>query len=687
TFSVSEGAPIGSKPENEILAKPMEKHHLYLNEEVRSDDEPIAIVGISGKFPMADDVEEFWENLMNGKDCISEIPSERWDWKDYYGNPKNEKNKTNIKWGGFINGIDEFDPLFFGISPREAELMDPQQRLLLTYAWKVMEDAGYSAKSLSGTNTGVFIGTARSGYESFLTHKNSVIEGFSATGMTPSIGPNRLSYFLNIHGPSEAIETACSSSLVAIHRAVSSIKDGSCEMAFVGGINTIISPQVHISFNKAGMLSEDGRCKTFSDKANGYVRSEAVGMLFLKKLKDAERDGNQIYGVILSSSVNHGGRSNSLSAPNPAAQTELLKNVYRKANVNPSTITYIETHGTGTELGDPIEINSLKAAFQDLFTGYEGQTIENAQCGLGSVKTNVGHSELAAGIVGTIKVLLQLKYKTIVKSLHCETTNPYIQLQGTHFYINKETKKWDRLMDRDGKEIPRRAGISSFGFGGVNAHIVLEEYTPKIAVPLLDIHAAQIPKVLLMSAKSEDRLCEQAKHLLKWIQEGRFSEDDLASIAYTLQVGREAMDERLAFVAKNLKELEERLIDIIEGRFYDIYRDEVKKNKAFSTFFKDDGDLNKVIELWLTEMKYDNLINLWVKGVAIDWERLYRNKHHQIISLPSYPFYRDRYWLSVNEEQSQTIVNESQQLTTLHPVLHSNNSNFMEQRFTSTFTG
>ncbi len=244
--------------------------------------EPIAIVGISGIFPMAEDIEAFWQNLKEGKDCMTEIPKDRWDWRDYYGDPAKEANKTNVNQGGFIDGIAEFDPLFFGISPREAEQMDPQRRLLLTYAWKAIEDAGYASKSLSGTKTGVFIGTGNTGYGSLLANADAEIEGSSAANTSPSVGPNRVSYTLNLHGPSEPIDTACSSSLVAIHHAVSSIEEGTCDMALAGGINTIVLPDVYISFDKAGALSKEGRCKTFSDQADGFAHGEGAGLFFLK---------------------------------------------------------------------------------------------------------------------------------------------------------------------------------------------------------------------------------------------------------------------------------------------------------------------------------------------------------------------------------------------------------------------
>ncbi|WP_244127699.1 type I polyketide synthase, partial [Burkholderia gladioli] len=287
-------------------------------------DEPIAIVGLSARMPMAEDADAFWQNLLDGRDCIEEIPAMRWDWQAIYGDPTDDAGRTRVKWGGFIDGIDEFDPRFFGITPREAQVMDPQQRLLMTHVWKAIEDAGYSAQALSGSRTALFVGTSLSGYGNLLAQSAQAQAAFTSTSVVPSIGPNRMSYFLNLHGPSEPIETACSSSLVAINRGIAVLRDGSCEMAIVGGINTIVTPDAHVSFSKAGMLSEDGRCKTFSAEANGYVRGEGVGMLVLKRLSDAQAAGDAIYAVIRGGSENHGGRASSLTAPNPQAQAALL---------------------------------------------------------------------------------------------------------------------------------------------------------------------------------------------------------------------------------------------------------------------------------------------------------------------------------------------------------------------------
>ncbi|MCV2515295.1 amino acid adenylation domain-containing protein [Bacillus subtilis] len=625
------------------------------NKKQAADFEPVAIVGISGRFPGAMDIDEFWKNLEEGKDSITEVPKDRWDWREHYGNPDTDVNKTDIKWGGFIDGVAEFDPLFFGISPREADYVDPQQRLLMTYVWKALEDAGCSPQSLSGTGTGIFIGTGNTGYKDLFHRANLPIEGHAATGhMIPSVGPNRMSYFLNTHGPSEPVETACSSSLVAIHRAVTAMQNGDCEMAIAGGVNTILTEEAHISYSKAGMLSKDGRCKTFSADANGYVRGEGVGMVMLKKLEDAERDGNHIYGVIRGTAENHGGRANTLTSPNPKAQADLLVRAYRQAGIDPSTVTYIEAHGTGTELGDPIEINGLKAAFKELsnMRGESQPDVPDHRCGVGSVKSNIGHLELAAGISGLLKVLLQMKHKTLVKSLHCETLNPYLQLTDSPFYIVQEKQEWKSVTDRDGNELPRRAGISSFGIGGVNAHIVVEEYMPKANS---EHTATEQPNVIVLSAKNKSRLIDRASQLLEAIRNKKYTDQELRRIAYTLQVGREEMDERLACVAGTMQELEEKLQAFVDGKeeTNEFFRGQSHRNKETQTIFTADEDMALALDAWIRKRKYAKLADLWVKGVSIQWNTLYGETKPRLISLPSYPFAKDHYWVPAKEHSER----------------------------------
>ena len=282
--------------------------HLEERDRVREITiQDIAIIGMSGRFPDSRHLSDFWKNLIEGHDCISEVPKDRWSWEEYFGDPQGDENKTDSKWGGFLEDIQSFDAGFFAISPREAELMDPQQRLLLEEAWHAIEDAGYPPSSLSGTKTGVFIGVCNDDYTELVLKSGVRLDAYASTGSYFSLIPNRLSYFLNIHGPSVAVDTACSSSLVAIHQAIQAIDNQDCDMALAGGVNICCTPRKHISFSHAGMLSKDGRCKTFDKKANGYVRGEGIGIIFLKPLKKAREDKDHIYGIIKGSAVNHGG--------------------------------------------------------------------------------------------------------------------------------------------------------------------------------------------------------------------------------------------------------------------------------------------------------------------------------------------------------------------------------------------
>jgi polyketide synthase PksN len=655
-----------------------------------ASDDPVAIIGMSGRFPGAPDIDTFWTNLQEGKDCITEVPALRWDWRAVYGDPAREPNKTNIKWGGFIDGVDEFDPMFFGISPAEALQMDPQQRLLITHAWQAIEDAGYSTQSLYGSRTAIFVGTGASGYGELVAQAGAAIEGHSATsGVLSSVGPNRVSFLLGLHGPSEPIETACSSSLVAIHRAVRAIQAGDCDMALVGGIQTIITPWAHISFGKAGMLCEDGRCKTFSRDANGYVRGEGAGMLFLKRLSAAQRDGDCIHAIIRGSAENHGGRASSLTAPNPKAQAELLKTAYREAKIDPRTVTYIETHGTGTPLGDPIEIDGLKSAFADLYADDGIATVAEPHCGLGSVKTNIGHLELAAGIASVMKVLLQLKHRTLVKTLHCAELNPYIQLQGSPFYIVRENQPWVAARDASGRTLPRRAGVSSFGFGGVNAHVILEEYQEPEALTRADAGVSGRPVLIVLSAKTQERLQVVAQQLRAHLDKNSCEDSRLVDLAYTLQIGRDAFEHRLAFPASTMAEVQEKLTSYVEGRAAEeCYVGQVKREKETLSLLSADEELQEAVSKWVRRGKYGKLLELWVKGLSYDWQQLYREDapyadvKPRRMRLPTYPFARERYWVEVPK-----AVARSGAVEVLHPLVHRNTSRLEEQRFSTQLSG
>lgn len=608
----------------------------------------IAIIGMSGKFPMAEDLDEFWSNLAEGRDCISEIPAERWSWQEFYGNPATEKNKTDRKWGGFIAGSGEFDPLFFGISPKDAELMDPCHRLLMTHVWTAIEDAGYAPASLSGSKTAVFVGIGNSGYGDLLANSGTEIGGQTVIGTVSSIAPGRISHLLNLHGPSEPVDTACSSSLVAIHRGVSSIRSGEADVAIVGGVQGMFSPQVHISFSKAGMLARDGRCKTFSSQADGYVRGEGVGILILKPLSRAEADGDHIYGVIKATAINHGGRANTLTSPNPKAQKELLVAAIRQADIDPGTIGYIEAHGTGTPLGDPIEINSMQEAFRELNAYPTASNGEMAGCGIGSVKTNIGHLELAAGVASVVKVLLQMKHKTLAPSLHCNEVNPLISLQDSPFHIVREPRKWERVTDAQGRELPLRAGVSSFGFGGVNAHVVLEEYIPAQAQTAA-MPGVEMPVMIVLSAKYQDRLKAYAEKLLQSTTRkaagGEFTHTDLVKLAYTLQVGRDQMKHRLGFVARSVYDLKNKLgLLLSEGQG--------AEGIHWSTSQKPVDDAGDRPERSLADLyalaDYEAILMRWVRGQDIDWKCLHGNLPPQKVSAPTYPFAREQYWVQAH---------------------------------------
>jgi acyl transferase domain-containing protein/NAD(P)-dependent dehydrogenase (short-subunit alcohol dehydrogenase family)/thioesterase domain-containing protein/acyl carrier protein len=594
--------------------------------------EPIAIIGVSGRFPMADGLDQFWQNLVEGRDCITDVPPERWDWRAHAG-------QTRVHAGGFIDGIDEFDPLFFGISPREARLMDPQQRLLMTFAWKAIEDAGYSPASLAGSNTAIFVGTAATGYATLIERAGVPIDGYTSTGAVASVGPNRMSHFLDVHGPSEPIETACSSSLVAVRRGALALARGECDLAIVGAVNTILLPEGYVSFDRAGMLSPDGRCKTFSSRADGYGRGEGVGMLVLKRLSDAERDGDSIRALVRGSAQNHGGRANSLTAPNPGAQAAMLRAAYAEAGVDPRTVGYVEAHGTGTPLGDPIEVEALKAAFEP-----HGAA---PHCGLGSVKSNIGHLELAAGMAGLIKVLLQMRHRTLAPTLHCDEVNPYIDLAGSAFHLVRQAQPWAAPRDAHGNELPRRAGVSSFGFGGVNAHVVLEEYLPPPS-PGRGRRAPAGPAMVVLSARSEPQLREAARQLRGAL--AGFTDDDLGDIAYTLQVGRQAMEERLAIAADSLASLAATLDAFLDGRddAAGLFRGSVKRHQEITRLFGED-DLAATLDRWVAEGRTARVLALWAGGGAVGWERLRGGARGRRVPLPGHPFARERYWVPLGQ--------------------------------------
>jgi len=509
--------------------------------------EPIAIVGIGCRLPKADNPEAFWKLLRDGVDAITEVPPFRWPIEDYYDPDGRKPNKTNSRWGGFIENIDQFDPHFFGIAPREVPSMDPQQRLILEVAWEALEDGGHLHEKLAGTKTGVFVGIGSHDYWGMLWHQ-PVNDVYGTTGTASSLAANRLSYVLDLKGPSLAIDTACSSSLVAVHLACKSIWEGESVMALAGGVSVLLSPFGTIGFTKGGFLSSDGRCKSFDASANGYVRSEGAGIVVLKSLSRARANKDYIYAIIRGSAVNQDGRTDGIASPNLTSQVEVLRDAYQRAGINPSRVQYIEAHGTGTQVGDRIEAQSLGRVIS---TGRTGQN-----CLIGSVKSNIGHLETAAGIAGLIKVALCLKHQQIPPSLHFHRPNPQIEFNQLGLEVNTTLTSWSKL-----PEVPRIAGVNSFGFGGTNAHIVLEE-TPTLSenAPLSTplVKGERPLHLLALSAKTESALrslCERYRNFLM-----SHPLTSLPNICFTANTRRTHFNHRLVVWAKDKEELSQKLL-------------------------------------------------------------------------------------------------------------------------------
>ena len=510
-----------------------------------TSDEPIAVIGIGCRFPGAKDPESFWQLLRDGVDAISEIPADRWSKQAFYHPDPAAPGKSISYWGGFLDTIDMFDSFSFGISPMEAKYMDPQQRLLLELSYEALDDAGQIKENLAGSKTGVFIGISVNEYSQLQFNDPLLISSHSGTGSALSIGANRISYFFNFHGPSMAIDTACSSSLTAVHLACQSIRNGECGMALAGGVNIILSPAHSIAFTKAGVLAPDGRCKTFDSLANGYVRGEGGGVIILKPLSAALSDGDPIHALILGSAIHQDGRTNGLMAPSSEEQEIMLREAYKAAGILPGSIQYVEAHGTGTLLGDSMEAKALGKVI--------GADRKNGPCAIGSVKTNIGHLEAAAGIAGLIKVILSLKHRTIPPSLHYNSPNPHISFDELNLRVN------DKLNSLPSDSEPILAGVSSFGFGGTNVHLIVgEAINNKQVEENTQIYSISSNCNLLpLSANSPEALHSMADNFLQLLaSESSISVND---ICYTASVRRSQYDYRLAVIGNSQQELHTKL--------------------------------------------------------------------------------------------------------------------------------
>ncbi len=515
-----------------------------MSKNLQSKTDPIAIVGIGCRFPGGvNSPESFWKVLENGVDAITDIPSDRWDIDALYDADRTVNGKTYVRRGGFIDGVGDFDPEFFGISPREAAHIDPQQRLLLEVAYEALEDAGEVPEDLSGKPVGVFVGYYIHDYAHIQLFDRNLINVHTGTGTAMSIGANRISYLFNFQGPSVALDTACSSSLVAVHLACQSILNGESDLALAGGVNTILRPEMTVAMSKASMLAPDGYCKSFDERANGYVRSEGAGIVLLKRLSAALRDGNPIHAIIRSSAVNQDGRTNGISVPSGEAQQKLLWEAYERAGITPAEIQYVEAHGTGTPTGDPIEANALGSV---LSVGRPN----DRPCLMGSVKTNIGHTESASGVAGLIKVVLSLKHRQIPANLHFEKPNPKIQFDEHKLRVPTQLEPWPDT------EKPRLASLNSFGFGGTNAHLVIQE--APVVMGIGTPSKSQEAYVMPLSAHSPEALDVMAQAYRNYLAADN-SHTSLLDILYTAAVRRSHRQERLALTANNKQEMIELL--------------------------------------------------------------------------------------------------------------------------------
>ncbi|MCC3332252.1 type I polyketide synthase [Nocardia abscessus] len=489
----------------------------------RQQSEPVAVIGMGCRFPGGvDDPESFWTLLSDGVDAVSQRPVRATD--------------DAASTGAFLSAVDGFDAAFFGISPREAAALDPQHRLLLEVAWEALEDAGVVTERLAGSRTGVFVGMSSNDYL-LLSARSGAMGAYAGTGTAHCFGAGRLSYLLGLRGPSLAVDTACSSSLVAVHLAIRSLRTGESSLALAGGVNLVLDESVTQMVADLQALSPDGRCRAFDARANGFVRGEGCGIVVLKRLSDALADGDRVLAVLRGSSMNSDGRSAGLTAPNPLAQKDMLRQAFADARVHPADIGYLETHGTGTALGDPIEIEALTEVFGE-------PEPDSSVCVLGAVKTNIGHLEAAAGIAGLIKTVLALRNAEIPRNLHFSTLNPRISLTGTPFAIPTTAVAWPEG-DRT-----RIAGVSSFGMSGTNAHVVVTEAPTPEQVP-----RRAGPVVLPLSARSPVALTELASAYASVLERG----NDLHDIAYTAGARRDHHEWRTAVVGESGAELAEKL--------------------------------------------------------------------------------------------------------------------------------
>ncbi|MDM8549307.1 beta-ketoacyl synthase N-terminal-like domain-containing protein, partial [Desulfobacterales bacterium HSG2] len=629
----------------------LDKMQSRINAMKNRQSEPIAIIGMGCRFPGgADSPDAYWNMLRNGTDAITEVPAWRWDVNEYCASETDMVGKIANRHGGFLDQPDLFDPEFFSISPREAVTMDPQQRMLLEVTWEALEYANVIPENLFKTATGVFVGISCFDYALHILGPgyDDRADAYSGTGVLLSPASGRLSYVLGLTGPSMSVDTACSSSLLAVHLACQSLRSGESDMALAGGVNVFVSPGLSVAFSRAGMLSPEGRCKAFDSSANGYVRSEGCGMIVLRRLSDALKQGDHILGLVRGSAVNQDGASGALTAPSGPSQEEVVRSALENAGIAPSSVGYIEAHGTGTSLGDPIEMIALgnvlckdRSPDQPLIVG--------------SVKTNIGHSEPASGVAGIIKILLSMRHKEIPPHLHLKTPNPHIPWDSLPVQVPDRSLPWRKY---DGKRI---AGVNSFGFSGTNVHVVLEAYnqdrkTTSSSVPVRHPQTC----LLTLSTRTDAAIKEMAKLYAAYLSDN--PDVSLEDICFTANACRSQFSHRLAIVAASRDEMRERLLLFASDEKREntslLYYGEVRKDSETITpamevmeQFNDAGDA------------FSHLAALYVKENTVDWKDFEKTFHPNRVILPTYPFQRQRYWIedmsSDTRRKDQSVMDAS----------------------------
>lgn len=594
--------------------------------------EPIAIVGLAGKYPESNDLEAFWQAVRDGKNCISEVPPDRWETTDLYADKlqfSRDNPHSASRWGGFIPDVDKFDPLFFNISPREAEGLDPQLRLLLQTAWGTMEDAGYQRQQLKQSSVGVYVGVMNCDY-TWLAAEHLMRTGkYESAGSYAHELANRISYHLDVHGPSLTIEAACTSSFTAIHLARQAILSGECDVAFAGGVNINVHRSKYFMLTQLGIISPDGIERTFDDAANGYVPAEGVGMVMLKKLSQAQADRDHIYGVITGSSINHSGKGSGKYVPNLKALALVSKNALAQSGLEMNAIDYIETHGTGTKLGDPIEIQALAKLFD--------HNSRKKSCALGS-KANIGHMESASGIGSLTKVLLAMRHGEIPACANVSQENTALGLSQTPFFIPKKPINWQK------SAAEKVAGISSFGVGGSNGFMVVQSIADTSQQSPIE------QALFILSARTQTALDDYIQRYVDYLTRHEKS-INLSDLAYTLQVGRENMAWRIAFVAYSVSEIISQLKSHLGGQQVpSICYGKIASKKESNLQNLLEGEAGSLFLRAIFEQKQLNkLAFLWTQGINIDWISFYQSNPRKRLNLPTYPFEKRRCWLGETE--------------------------------------